>query len=182
MAGEHVHHGPLEGWIQPSRSTWPKAGHELVYADVFSLSHHCPLKIEEGPQNPSERTFDGTTAGEEPEEPRDQGSPGQGGPHCFSRRATSKSTLLPEMKRGARPGLGSQSTFPAKAHIQIQKISRGEDKLLCLHVSFWKLFMVSPYQQQLWRARSEMFLSEGTGVLLLLAMATVWLGQTKSLH
>lgn len=141
MAGEHVHQGPLKGWIQPSSGTWPKAGHELVYANAFSLSNHCPLKIGEGPQNPSDRAFAWTTAGEEPEEPRDQGSPGQGGPHCLSREATSKSTLLPEMKRGARPGLESQSTFPAKAHIQIQKISRGEDKLLCLHVSFWKLFM-----------------------------------------
>lgn len=37
--------------------------------------------------------------------------------------------------------------FSVKAHIQIKKISREEDKLLGPDVNFWKLFMVSPYQQ-----------------------------------
>lgn len=55
--------------------------------------------------------------------------------------------LFPEIKRGVSPGLASPSMFPAKAHVQIKKISRGEDKLLGPDVSFWKLFMVSPYQQ-----------------------------------
>lgn len=65
----------------------------------------------------------------------------------MSRAATPKPMGLPEMKRGMSPGLESQSTFPAKAHIQVKKISRGEDKLLGPDVIFGKLFMVSPYQQ-----------------------------------
>ena len=99
----------------------------------------------------------------------------------MSRAATLKSMLLPEMKRGVSPGLASQSLCLAKALIEKQKISRGKDKLLGPDVNFWKLFMVSPYQRQLSKARSEIFLSGATGVLLLLEMAIVWLGQTKSL-
>lgn len=40
-------------------------------------------------------------------------------------------------------GLESQFTFPAKVHIEIKKISGGEDKVLGPDVNFWKLFMVS---------------------------------------
>lgn len=65
----------------------------------------------------------------------------------MSRAATPKPMLLPEIKRGVSPGLEAPSMFPAKAHIQIKKISRGEDKLLGPDAGFWKLFMVSPYQQ-----------------------------------
>ena len=57
--------------------------------------------------------------------------------------------LLPEVQRGVSPGLESQPNFPAKARIQIQKISRQDGKLLGLDVNLWKLLRVSPYQEQL---------------------------------
>lgn len=181
MKGEHDHNGPsfspvgAPGWILDIN--W-------FMLMIFLLSNHCPLKISDDPQNPTEWPLSGPlrVGTRRATSFWDQGSPDQGGPHHLSRAATPKSMLLPEVQRGVSPGLESQSNFPAKACIQIQKISRQGGKLLGLDVNLWKLLMVSPYQQQCWRARSEIFLSEATGVLFLLEKATVWLGQIKGLH